>query len=95
MIGERLVFNIISSIYEKLDDQRSRDIFIKRLNYSLSKDKGYIEQIVCSEMEVQKEKDVIKKCEAWIKAKNINTKTIDANHRHIQDLCRNPNRNNQ
>lgn len=76
MIGERLVFNIISSIYEKLDDQRSRDIFIKRLNYSLSKDKGYIEQIVCSEMEVQKEKDVIKKCEAWIKAKNINTVSV-------------------
>lgn len=49
MIGEKLVFIIISSIYEKLDDQRSRDIFIKRLNNSLSKDKGYIEQIVCSE----------------------------------------------
>jgi FkbM family methyltransferase len=76
MIGDGLVFNVISSIYEKLDDQRSKDIFIKRLNYSLSKDKGYIEQIVCSEMEVQKKKDVIKKCEAWIKAKNINTVSV-------------------
>lgn len=37
MIGEDFVFSAIADIYEKMGDQRSKDIFIKRLNYSLSK----------------------------------------------------------
>lgn len=71
-----MVFDVISKIYEKLNDQRSRDIFIKRLNYSLSKDKRYINQMVLAEMEAQRDNDILKKCESWIKTKNINIVSV-------------------
>ena len=76
MNGEVKVFDKISIIYDKLVDQRSKDIFINRLNYSLTKEQTFINQIVCSEMEAQRENDVIKKCESWIKTKNVDSVSV-------------------
>lgn len=76
MIGEVKLFDEISIIYDHLVDQRSKDIFINRLNYSLTKDKKFINRMVCSEMEVQRENDILKKCEFWIKTKNIDTVSV-------------------
>lgn len=65
------MFNKIYTVYEKLMDQRSKEIFINRMNYSFSKDKSYLDKIVLSEMKAYGEKDILKRCEAWIKNKKI------------------------
>lgn len=71
-----MLLDEISIIYSLLVDKRSKDIFINRLNYSLTKDKTFVNRMICSEMEVQGDRDILKRCESWIKTKNTDTVSV-------------------
>ncbi|HBA67793.1 MAG TPA: hypothetical protein DCZ40_00310 [Lachnospiraceae bacterium] len=59
----------IKRIYEKLEDKVSRDIFMKRLQYSLSGDKGYIYEMVSAEMRRYGNDDIMMCFLEWMEKK--------------------------
>lgn len=64
------MYDRISNIYNRMQDDASKYIFKKRLEYSLSGDKKEIEDIVLSEINRYRQDDVIYNCINWIKEQN-------------------------
>ena len=56
----------IKRIYDCLRDEISRDIFEKRLMYSLSGEKKYIDDMILTEMRRYGSQDIMMKLLAWI-----------------------------
>jgi FlaA1/EpsC-like NDP-sugar epimerase len=64
------LFNAIEQIYSKLLDDESREIFLKRLKYSLSRDKKYLDEMIKNLMELYKDTDPVMGLISWIKLHN-------------------------
>ena len=60
------LFEQIRKIYNKLEDKASKDIFMKRLQYSLSGDSRYIQELVHCEMERYGRTDIMVQMIDWI-----------------------------
>ena len=61
-----MILDIINSIYEKLEDDSSKMIFEKRLEYSISKKQSLIDDMVCHEMKRYGELDILNRCLKWL-----------------------------
>lgn len=59
-------YECIKRVYDKLQDDVSRDIFEKRLLYSLSGNDSHIDSLVLNEMERLGSSDLMNKCIAWV-----------------------------
>ena len=59
-------FEMIKKIYENMQDDVSKRIFIKRLSYALSGDKKEMDKLVLNEMERYGQEDIANRLVAWI-----------------------------
>jgi len=66
-----LGFKTIKSIYNRLQDDTSKQIFEKRLAYSLSGNFKNIDEMVCSEMKKYGDADIMNRCISWIKENGL------------------------
>ena len=66
-----MILDIINSIYEKLEDDSSKMIFEKRLEYSISKKQSLIDDMVCHEMKRYGELDILNRCLKWLLNFNV------------------------
>lgn len=64
--ADRRVFESIKMIYAKLGDNVSKNIFMKRLQFSLTEDSKYIEEMVRSEMGRYGGDDIMNRLVEWI-----------------------------
>lgn len=59
-------YDIVKNIYDHLQDERSKFIFLKRLEYSLTGRKSAVEEIVKKEMERYGLRDIMNRLLSWI-----------------------------
>jgi len=70
-------FEMIKKIYETMQDDASKKMFVQRLSYSLSGDKKEIDNLVLNEMERYGRNDIANRLTAWIQDRAESVRTVN------------------